>query len=62
LGLAHQVKLLNPVKAGDPVRWSDVSIDATSDAVRLRREMEAGSAVSRQRAALPNLRRGKCND
>jgi predicted homoserine dehydrogenase-like protein len=51
LGLAHQAKLLSPVKAGDPVRWSDVSIDASSDAVRLRREMEAGFAVSRQRAA-----------
>jgi len=51
LGLAHQVKLLNPLKAGDSVRWSDVSIDATGDAVRLRREMEAGFAASRQRAA-----------
>jgi predicted homoserine dehydrogenase-like protein len=50
LGLAHQVKLLNPVKAGDPVRWSDVSIDATSDAVRLRRELEAGFAGSGKRS------------
>lgn len=50
LGLAHQVKLLKPVKKGDPVRWSDVSIDASSDAVRLRREMEAGFAVSGTRS------------
>jgi len=51
LGLAHQVKLLNPVKAGDPIRWSDVTFDASNDAVRLRREMESGVAAARQRAA-----------
>jgi predicted homoserine dehydrogenase-like protein len=41
LGLAHQVRLLNPVKSGAPVLWADVVCDANSDAVRLRREMEA---------------------
>jgi predicted homoserine dehydrogenase-like protein len=51
LGLAHQVKLLNPVRAGDPVHWSDVTFDASSDAVKLRREMESGFAEARQRAA-----------
>jgi len=51
LGLAHQVKLLNPVKAGETVRWSDVAADTSSDAVRLRRDMEEASAVPRQRAA-----------
>jgi predicted homoserine dehydrogenase-like protein len=51
LGLAHQVKLLNPVKAGDPIRWSDVTFDASNDAVRLRREMESGVAAARQRVA-----------
>lgn len=51
LGLAHQVRLLNPVRAGAPVLWSDVAIDASSDAVRLRREMEAAFAAPRQRAA-----------
>jgi predicted homoserine dehydrogenase-like protein len=40
LGLAHKVKLLNPVRAGQPVRWADVQADETLDAVRLRREME----------------------
>jgi predicted homoserine dehydrogenase-like protein len=40
LGLAHKVKLLNPIKAGQPVRWADVQADETLDAVRLRREME----------------------
>ena len=39
LGLAHNVKLVNPVAAGQPVRWTDVQIDAASEAVRLRREV-----------------------
>ena len=41
LGLAHGVKVLRPVAAGQPVRWSDVAVDANSTAVRVRREMEA---------------------
>jgi predicted homoserine dehydrogenase-like protein len=41
LGLAHQVKLVRPVAAGQPVRWSDVAIDGSLTAVRVRREMEA---------------------
>jgi predicted homoserine dehydrogenase-like protein len=41
IGLAHHVRLRNPVKAGAPVRWADVGIDETSEAVRVRREMEA---------------------
>lgn len=40
LGLAHGVKLVQPVKAGAPVRWSDVTIDENDAAVRFRREME----------------------
>jgi len=51
LGLAHQVKLLNPVRAGAPVHWSDVTFDASNDAVKLRREMESGFGAPRQRAA-----------
>jgi predicted homoserine dehydrogenase-like protein len=50
LGLAHRVKLLNPVKAGEPVHWSDVTFDAASDAVRVRREMESTFAAPKQRA------------
>jgi predicted homoserine dehydrogenase-like protein len=41
LGLAHGVRLTRAVAANAPVRWSDVDIDAGSDAVRVRREMEA---------------------
>ena len=48
LGLAHQVRVLNPVQAGAPVLWSDVAIDLSSDAVRLRREMETLFTAPRQ--------------
>ncbi len=41
LGLAHGWKLLKPVAAGQPLRWSDVAVDANATAVRVRREMEA---------------------
>jgi len=51
LGLAHQAKLLNPVRAGAPVLWSDVVLDTSSDAVQLRREMETAFAAPQQRAA-----------
>jgi predicted homoserine dehydrogenase-like protein len=51
LGLAHQVKLINPVRTGAPVLWSDVVFDASNGAVRARREMEVAFAVPRQRAA-----------
>ena len=40
LGLAHGVRLKNPVKAGQAVGWGDVDVDASSLAVRIRREME----------------------
>ncbi|MGH8629447.1 MAG: NAD(P)H-dependent oxidoreductase [Burkholderiales bacterium] len=40
LGLAHGVKLLKPVAAGQTLRWTDVVVDESSYAVRLRREME----------------------
>jgi predicted homoserine dehydrogenase-like protein len=51
LGLAHEVKLLNPVTAGNPVRWADVACDPGSEAVRIRREMELYFGPSRQRVA-----------
>jgi predicted homoserine dehydrogenase-like protein len=40
LGLAHGVKMLRSVSAGDPVRWTDVAVDRSCPAVQLRREME----------------------
>ncbi|HTP83623.1 MAG TPA: Gfo/Idh/MocA family oxidoreductase [Alphaproteobacteria bacterium] len=41
IGLAHKVKVVKPVKAGAAVRWEDVEVDSTLEAVRVRREMEA---------------------
>jgi predicted homoserine dehydrogenase-like protein len=40
LGLAHDVRLVKPVKAGQAVGWSDVAYDEQSLAVKVRREME----------------------
>ncbi len=46
LGLANDARLRNPVRAGRPLRWTDVEIDPAGEAVRLRREMEAQFARS----------------
>ena len=40
IGLAHGVRLAASVAAGQLITWSDVEIDATYDAVKIRREME----------------------
>ena len=40
IGLAHGVRLAASVATGQPLTWSDVEIDATYDAVKIRREME----------------------
>lgn len=44
LGLSHNVKLKNPIAAGERLKWSDVEIDETDVAVQTRREMEAAFA------------------
>ena len=41
LGLAHDVKLVRPVKQGQSVSWDDVAMDTSTRAYALRREMEA---------------------
>jgi predicted homoserine dehydrogenase-like protein len=43
IGLAHRVKLTRDVAAGQIVSSSDVILDETALAVRMRREMEAGA-------------------
>jgi len=48
LGLAHDVTLTRDIKTGERLRWSDVTVDESSQAVRIRREMEA-------RFSRPNL-------
>jgi len=41
IGLAHRVKLLRDVAAGDVVTEADVALDESSHAVRVRRDMES---------------------
>ncbi|HRK25074.1 MAG TPA: Gfo/Idh/MocA family oxidoreductase [Beijerinckiaceae bacterium] len=40
LGLAHKVKLIRPVRDGEPVTYADVEMDTSSAAYRLRKDME----------------------
>ena len=40
LGLAHGIKLLRPVPQGESLSWDDVAVDTSTDAYKLRREME----------------------
>ena len=40
LGLAHDVKVLRPVKKGQSLVWDDVAIDTSTDAYKVRRAME----------------------
>jgi len=51
LGLAHGWKVLKPVAAGQPVRWSDVAVDADAAAVKVRREMETVCRAEERHAA-----------
>jgi predicted homoserine dehydrogenase-like protein len=48
LGLAHNVKLVRPVKKGQSLCWADVAIDTSTAAYKLRAEMEAMFAPSVQ--------------
>jgi len=40
LGLAHNVKVIRPVKQGQTLCWADVAMDTETHAYRLRRELE----------------------
>ena len=51
IGLAHGFALKRAVKLGETVGWADVAFDADSEAVRLRREMEAAAALGGRRRA-----------
>ena len=51
LGLAHNVRLLRPVKKGQSLCWADVAMDTSTDAYRLRREMETMFSPERARVA-----------
>ena len=51
LGLAHNVKLLKPIKAGQSLTYADVAMDESLTAVKLRREMERAFAPAASRIA-----------
>ena len=51
LGLAHNVKVLRAVKKGNSLCWSDVAIDTSTHAYRIRREMEAMFTAPLRQAA-----------
>jgi len=50
IGLAHRVKLKRDIAEGAVVSWDDVEHDAQSQAVRVRREMEAAFCAPRAAA------------
>ena len=41
VGLAHNMILNKDIAAGSPVCWADVNYEATTQAISIRREMEA---------------------
>jgi predicted homoserine dehydrogenase-like protein len=51
LGLAHDVKVIRPVKKGQSLTWADVAIDESLPAFKVRREMEAMFAPGLRKAA-----------
>ena len=51
LGLAHDVKVVRPVKKGQSVTWADVAMDTHTHAYRIRRELEAQFAPPALKAA-----------
>ena len=51
LGLAHDIKVIRPVRQGQPLSWADVAIDTSTRAYQLRREMESHFAAPLARAA-----------
>ena len=51
LGLAHNVKLLRPVKQGQSLSWADVAMDTTTQAWRTRKAMEEMFSVPKLKVA-----------
>jgi predicted homoserine dehydrogenase-like protein len=50
LGLAHDVKMVRPVRQGECLTWADVTMDTASRAYTVRREMEQMFAAATQPA------------
>ena len=40
LGLAHDIKLIRPVKKGQSLCWEDVAVDKNTHAYKIRQELE----------------------
>jgi predicted homoserine dehydrogenase-like protein len=51
LGLAHDVKVVRPVRKGQSLTWADVAMDTGTRAYQLRREMESLFAAPALKAA-----------
>jgi predicted homoserine dehydrogenase-like protein len=51
LGLAHDVKVIRPVKKGRSLCWADVAMDTTTHAYTIRKQMEAMFAQPQHQAA-----------
>jgi len=51
LGLAHDVKVVRPVKKGHNLCWADVAVDSTTHAYKIRQQMEAMFAQPQRQAA-----------
>lgn len=51
LGLAHDIKVIRPVRQGQSLSWADVAIDTSTRAYQLRRAMEAHFAAPLARTA-----------
>jgi predicted homoserine dehydrogenase-like protein len=51
LGLAHDVKVVRPVKKGQSLSWADVAMDTSTRAYKVRREMESLFAEPARKAA-----------
>jgi len=51
LGLAHNIKLVRPVKKGQSLSWADVAMDTTTHAYKIRHDMESMFAPAQARAA-----------
>jgi predicted homoserine dehydrogenase-like protein len=47
IGLAHRVKLKSDIAHGAIVRWSDVEVDESNDAIKTRKAMETAFASPR---------------
>ena len=45
LGLAHNVRVVRPVRQGQSLSWSDVAVDTQTHAYKIRREMERAFAA-----------------